>query len=174
MARHHTQKLGIFTSALLGIFTLALTNEAFDASYRGVSTQTVSKRKATAEQLAQCLPSASIRSDSTDGSLRLAGRHLDHYGGYGSRRYWSEILLEHRGSRVTVRFDPDHVESVRVYSMDGSFLCTAGRLRPAGFDDAEAAGMHAQARQAFMAKAERQAAAVLKQSDAAQSGKTEW
>ncbi len=125
-------------------------NEAFDASYGVVATQTVSTRKATAEQLAPCLPSASMRSDSTDGSLRLAGKHLDHYGGYGSRRYWSEILLEHRGSSVTVRFDPDHPESVRVYSMDGSFLCTAGRLRPAGFDDTAAAGEHARARKTFM------------------------
>ena len=134
-------------------------DQAFEASFYGPG-RTVSTRKATVEQRALCLPSVVVRLDTLDGSLRLAGKHWDHYGGYdGSRRYWpnrywSAELLEHRGCPVTVRFDPDHDESVRVYGADGGFLCTARLLRPAGFDDAGAAGAHARARQAFMTEAE--------------------
>ncbi len=122
----------------------------------------ISGRQATAEQLALCLPSALIRADSTDGSLRLsvlpASAACDHAGAhpcdgsrlYRSNRYWSAELLEQRGCIVTVRFDPDHPASVRVYGAEDGFLCTAERLRPAGFDDTQAAGEHARARKTFM------------------------
>ncbi len=91
-----------------------------------------------------------------DGS-RLYGPESYRSNRYWPNRYWSAELLEQRGCIVTVRFDPDHPESVRVYGAEGDFLCTAERLSPAGFDDTQAAGEHARARKTFMVEAERQA-----------------
>ena len=162
--REHNARPGRRTGVCGGTLSF---DQAFDTSYH-----TVSIRKATAEQRALCLPSVRIRLDSTDGSLRgsflpataaltpalSANPACDDTGSgtcdgsrrYWPKRYWAAELLDHRGRYVTVRFDPDHPESVRVYGADGCFLCTAGLLKPAGFNDAKAAGAHARARQAFM------------------------
>ncbi len=162
--REHNARPGRRTGVCGGRLSF---DEAFDASFYGPG-KTVAVRKATAEQRAFCLPSAVVRLDSLDGSLRLsflsanpacvdAGANPCD----GSRRYWAEALLEHRGSTVTVRFDPDHPESVRVYSRDGCFLCEAALLAPAGFNDTKAAGAHARARKAFIAETERQVGDVM-------------
>ena len=169
--REHNARPGRRTGVCGGTLSF---DQAFDTSYH-----TVSIRKATAEQRALCLPSVRIRLDSTDGSLRgsflpataaltpalSANPACDDTGSgtcdgsrrYWPKRYWAAELLDHRGRYVTVRFDPDHPESVRVYGADGCFLCTAGLLKPAGFNDAKAAGAHARARQAFMEDTEKHA-----------------
>ena len=165
--REHNARPGRRTGVCGGKLSF---DQAFDASFYGPG-RTVSIRKATEEQRALCLPSVMVRLDSTDGSLRLSflsatpacpkASDDEKAGSGGSRywpkRYWAAKLLEYRGRYVTVRFDPDHPESVRVYTMNGSFLCIATRLKPAGFDDTKAAGAHARARQAFMEDTEKHA-----------------
>jgi len=118
-------------------------DETFAASY-----QTAPIRKATAEQRRLWLLAAEgISVGRTDGAIMLL-----------NNRYWSEFLLQHRGQKVTVRFDPQRLHTdVYVYRLDGAFLGAAACVHAVGFADVEKAREHAQERGRFM-KATRAAA----------------
>lgn len=51
-------------------------------------------------------------------------------------RYYHPKLIEHRGDRVTVRFDPDNLHSsIHVYDKQGPYLLEAMLLEDTGFGD---------------------------------------
>ncbi len=87
-------------------------------------------RRANIEQLRMCMLAAqSVKISRKDGTVRLLGN-----------RYHSEVLHEHGGELVTLRFDPDNLhEAVAVYRQDGRFLCDAPCIAAVGFDDVDAA-----------------------------------
>lgn len=65
-------------------------------------------------------------------------------------RYWAEALTNHAGRRLIVRFDPDALhQPVYVYNLDNRFICEAGCILAAGFNDTQAAREHARARNQF-------------------------
>lgn len=99
--------------------------ETFRESY-AQSTPT----KATPEQRRMLLLAAeAVTASRADGSLALSGN-----------RYWSEFLNEHRGEKLTIRFDPQHLkQALHVYRFDGAYLGAAACIEDVGFADAEAA-----------------------------------
>ncbi len=106
-------------------------DQAFDASYAQALI-----RRPTAEQRRLCFLAGEQVLVRPDGTLNLFGN-----------RYFDEALWAHRGARVTVRFDPDHLHApLTVHSIDGVFLATAREIEAIGFDDTAAARRHAQAR----------------------------
>ena len=71
----------------------------------------------------------------------------------GENRYWCESLVAHRGRKLMVRFDPDHLhDDLHVYSLDGRFIDRAPCIEAVGFQDAEAARRQAQARRLYARK----------------------
>ncbi len=97
--------------------------------------------KATAEQRRLWLLAAeAVKADRRDGAIVLEGN-----------RYWGEFLSDHRGQRVTVRFDPQALqEPLHVYRADGGYLGAAQCVAAAGFDDVDAAREHGRQRKAWM------------------------
>ncbi len=96
-------------------------------------------RKATAEQRRLCLlATESIKTARINGSIEILGN-----------RFWHEDLVETRGARVTVRFDPMNVQAgVHVYRADGAYLCEAPCIADSGFmnrDDARETGRKSKA-----------------------------
>ena len=98
-------------------------------------------RRASPEQrLLWLLAADAIRASRTDGSLDLAGN-----------RFWHEKLLEFRGERLVVRYDPDALHAnVHVYTPGGDYIVAAECVEPVGFYDATAAREHAALKKAFM------------------------
>lgn len=98
-------------------------------------------RQASAHQRRLWLLAAEqITVSRTDGSISLLGN-----------RYFDPFLHEHRGERVTIRFDPELLhQAIHVYRADGDYLGAAEVIEAAGFLDAGAARRHAQARKAYM------------------------
>lgn len=86
--------------------------------------------KATEEQLRMALFAADqVSTDRKTGAITLAGN-----------RYWSEELIELAGQKVTIRFDPDQLQSpIYVYDRAGRFLATAPVWEATGFLDMGAA-----------------------------------
>jgi transposase InsO family protein len=106
-------------------------DQAFEQSYAQSMI-----RRGTAEQRRLCLLAGEQVLVRPDGTMHLFGN-----------RYFDESLWAHRGERVTVRFDPDHLHApLTVHSTQGVFLAMAREIEAVGFDDTEAARRHAQAR----------------------------
>ncbi len=107
-------------------------DDAFNASYAQALI-----RKPTAEQRRMCmLAGEQVLVREKDGTIHLFGN-----------RFFDEALWAHRGDRVTVRYDPDDLHApLFVQSTAGVPICTAAEIEAAGFDDTEAARVHAQAR----------------------------
>lgn len=97
--------------------------------------------RATEEQRRLWLLAAEgIQASKRDGSIRLMGN-----------RYFAEFLHLHMGETLAVRFDPDFLhDGVHVHRMDGAYLGMAPVVEPAGFDSAEAARKHGQARKQWL------------------------
>lgn len=65
-------------------------------------------------------------------------------------RYWAPALNGHAGQKVIVRFDPDRLQdSIRVYTLDDRLICEAACIAATGFDDVDAARIHARDRGAY-------------------------
>jgi putative transposase len=112
---------------------------SFDATF-AASYATSPIRKATVEQRRLWLLAAeAISVGRVDGAIQL----LDN-------RYWSEFLLQHRGQKVTVRFDPQRLHGdLQVYRLDGAYLGAAKCVEKVGFADQDAAQQHARDRNSF-------------------------
>ncbi|MGH7057911.1 MAG: transposase domain-containing protein, partial [Acetobacteraceae bacterium] len=112
-------------------------------------------RKAAPAQIHLCmLMGEMVTARKVDGSVHLLGN-----------RYWHQDLIEFRGKRVTVRFDPGRLhEHLPVYRPDGRLICMAEIVEAAGFDDYEAAKRHQKARNAFLKATEARLAAERKMS----------
>jgi hypothetical protein len=81
----------------------------------------------------------SVSTHREDGSFKLFGN-----------TYWDECLLEHTGTKITVRFDPDYLhEDAFAYRLDGRFIGAIGVREAAGFFSREAAREHTRKRRAF-------------------------
>lgn len=104
-------------------------DQAFEASYSRSAI-----RRAGPEQLRLALLAADqLTADRKSGEISLYGN-----------RYWSDALYAVAGQRVTVRFDPDDLQSeVHVYTLDGAYLASAPVIAATGFLDAGAAKVRA-------------------------------
>lgn len=118
-------------------------DQAFDESYAEALI-----RKAAPEALRMCLLAAeSVRADRESGAVRLL-----------NNRYWAEFLQEHRGEKLTLRFDPEDLHSgVHVHRLDGAFVGYAECIEAVGFADTQAARKRARAASTFR-RATREAA----------------
>lgn len=97
-------------------------------------------KKATGEQRRLWLLAAeAVGAAKVDGSILVMGN-----------RYWAEFLASHRGQKLTVRFDPQKLQSdLHVYRLDGAYLGAAPCVEKVGFNDADAAREHARAKSDF-------------------------
>lgn len=132
-------------------FDQVFTESYVEAGKRGLI------RKAAPEQARLWLLTADgVSADRDNGAIKILGN-----------RFWSEFLVEHRGEKLVVRYDPQNVwDGLHVYALSGAYLGFADIWEPVGFKDADAARAHAQARKAWLkavaaqAKAERTMTAV--------------
>lgn len=121
-------------------------DEAFSKSYA------VSEiRRATPEQLRQCLLAGEVRkANSRSGAVSIFGN-----------TYWAGAMAPHAGERFTVRYDPDALHaSVFIYLSNGQFLCEAPCFEAAGFADVASGRDHANKKKKFR-KAQKDLAEVL-------------
>lgn len=127
-------------NARVGRRTPVAAGRSFDATFTE-SYERSPIRRATAEQRRLWLLAAEgVGVASVDGSVRLMGN-----------RYWAPFLLDFRGQKVAVRFDPEALqEDLQVYRLDGGYLGAAACTEAAGFADADAAREHAKARKAWL------------------------
>lgn len=121
----HNAKMGRRTEMARG----GSFDQAFEASYRRSTI-----RHAGPEQLRLALLAADqLTADRKSGEIALYGN-----------RYWSDDLYAVAGQKVTVRFDPDDLQSeIHVYTLDGAYLATAPVIAATGFLDAGAAKVRA-------------------------------
>lgn len=119
-------------------------------------------RKATAEQRRLWLLAAEAINVRADGTITLGVDRRN--------RYWDDVLHNHAGKSVVVRFDPQSLHTrVYVYTLDGRYLCEAACVDAAGYDDSIAARDHNRARNQFKraARAQLDAARRMDAHDAA-------
>lgn len=91
------------------------------------------------QRLLWLLTAEAVTAKRPTGEITLAGN-----------RYWTEQLVEHAGTSVVVRFDPDKLhETVWVYQMDGRLIAPADCIASAGFGDTTAARDHARQKKRF-------------------------
>lgn len=125
---------------------------SFDEVFQESYTNALVKRASEA-QLRMCqLAAENVRANREDGSISWA-----------KNRYWSEFLLEVRGTQLTIRFDPDDLQSgIDVYRLDGTYIGRADCINAVGFSDQAAAREHGQKRRRFI-RATKEAAALERQ-----------
>ena len=120
-------------------------DEVFAESYEAASTLI---RVAGPEQKRLWLLAAEgVTASRENGEVKLLGN-----------RFWAEFLVEHRGQKLIIRFDPQNVlAGLHVYSLAGAYLGFADVWEAAGFADANAAREHARARNTYLKAAKVQA-----------------
>lgn len=120
--------------------------KSFDQAFEESLARSVITRPRREQLRLFLLAAESVRADRQSGAVKLLGN-----------RYWSELLHDHRGHRLTLRFDPDSLHAgVHVYRLDGSYIGFAECQEAAGFADTKAGREHNRKRGAFV-KANRQA-----------------
>jgi len=115
---------------------------SFDAAFAAslAAPGTIVRWASKAQRSLWLLAAESIRAKKGSGEIELFGN-----------RYWSPGLSAHAGKRVTVRFDPDHLEAgVDIYDISDRLVCHAQRIEDAGFDDVSAARDHNRKRAAWL------------------------
>ena len=111
-------------------------NETFEASMADPAT--LVKWPTEAQRSLWLLAAERITARKDSGEIHLFGN-----------RYWAAALNAFMGARLTARFDPDDLtRDLKVYDIDGKFVCDAPRLADAVFDSASAARDHARLRNA--------------------------
>ncbi|MCS4503860.1 Mu transposase C-terminal domain-containing protein [Arhodomonas aquaeolei] len=109
---------------------------SFDAAFRDSYERNAHRiRTATEAQRRMWLLAAESVRVQRDGAVAL-----DVGGGpQGKNRYGCDALIEYAGSKVVVRFDPDHLhDSVHLYQLDGRYIGAAECIHAAGFGDTTA------------------------------------
>jgi putative transposase len=98
------------------------------------------RRATEAQRRLWLLAAEAVGTSRRDGSITLEGN-----------RYWASFLTNLRGTRVSIRFDPQRLQDdLHVYALDGRYLGAAPCIEAAGFDDVEKAREHARARKSWM------------------------
>lgn len=109
-------------------------DETFEASIRDAST--IVRVPTLAQRSLWLLASELISTKKGSGEIHFHGN-----------RYWSRELNQIAGRKVTIRFDPDNLHApVKVYDLKNSLICEAPCVEDVGFDDVEAARVHARKR----------------------------
>ncbi|HEV2501639.1 MAG TPA: transposase domain-containing protein [Mesorhizobium sp.] len=132
---------------------------SFDETFAAGLEHAIVRRPTAAQRALWLLAAERIRAQRGSGEIHLFGN-----------RYWSRELNAHAGRYVTVRFDPDHLtKPLRVYDQANVLICEAECIVDAGFHDAEAARLHAKARNDYQKAlaAEKRAHARLSAEDLA-------
>jgi len=112
--------------------------DAFQASCQRAETII---RESTEEQRRLWLLAAEcIKADAKTGEFNLM-----------DNRYWSEFLIDHRGTSLVVRFDPQNMHAgAHVYRLDGAYLGFAECKVAAGFNNIDDANEHNRKRKRMM------------------------
>ncbi len=115
-------------------------DDVFAESYRKASDQGLI-RTATPEQARLWLLAAEgVTTNRDSGMVKIL-----------ENSFWAEFLLEHRGEKLMVRYDPQNpLEGLHVYSLAGAYLGFAEVREASGFASADDARRHAQARKAWI------------------------
>ncbi|SIQ24595.1 Mu DNA-binding domain-containing protein [Rhizobium sp. RU35A] len=72
---------------------------------------------------------------------------------FQGNRYWSPLLNQHAGDKVTLRFDPDRLhDPIHVYDLDNRLICRAECIDDTGHNDQAAARQHARRRSDYQKK----------------------
>lgn len=107
-------------------------------TYRGRSFDDVFGESYTAAQIGKATPEQ-LRMALLAADQKMVNRQTGEIDLYGNR-YWSPECGRLRGTRVTVRFDPDNLnDEVHLYAADGTYLTSAGVVADSGFDDVDSA-----------------------------------
>jgi transposase InsO family protein len=124
--RDHNARAGRRTKVCAGKLSF---QQAFEISY---NKSQIKKASPKHKQL-WLLAAQHIKPRAPDSSIYFHGN-----------RYWAQFLQQFTGASLTVRFDPDALhEDLHVYHWDGSYLGAAPCLEAVGFNDMEAAKIHA-------------------------------
>ncbi len=118
----------------------ACAGRSFDETFRAsmADPATLVKWPTAAQRSLWLLAAERITARKPSGEIHLFGN-----------RYWSPALSGFVGAKLTARFDPDRLDrDLKVYDIDGKFVCDAPRLADAAFDSASAAREHARLRKA--------------------------
>lgn len=106
-------------------------DETFAESMRQPTT--IVRRATEAQRFLWLLASEAIRTHKGSGEVHFMGN-----------RYWSRELNQYMGKQVTIRFDPDHLtKPIKVYDLANRFICDAECIADTGFDNQDAARIHA-------------------------------
>ncbi len=113
-------------------------DQVFKASYEAAQV-----RRATEPQLRMALLAAEkVTARKPSGAVHLLGNS-----------FWSEVLSDHIGAQLVVRFDPDDLSpGVHLYDAEGRYLGHAPMIEAHGFNDVDAAREHARNRKNYIKK----------------------
>lgn len=123
--------------------------ETFWSSYN--DEQTVVRKATDAQIRWLLLPIEDVKVSKDEAVITLFGN-----------RFWHSALLDHRGERMLVRFDPHHIHA-GLWVFAGSSrepLCKADCIMPVGFADTDSARRDMRARRATL-KAQKERASIL-------------
>jgi putative transposase len=113
---------------------------SFDAVFAESYAAAPIRRATEAQRRLWLLAAEAVGTARRDGSIAIEGN-----------RFWAPFLTDLRGTRVSVRFDPQRLQQdLHVYALDGRYLGAAPCIEAAGFDNVEAARAHNRARAAWM------------------------
>jgi len=112
-------------------------DETFEESMRHPAT--IVRRATDAQRVLWMLAAATRRTYKSNGEIH-----------YKENVYWHEALVNHAGSQVTIRFDPDKLHApIKVFDKDGRFICDAPCTEKGRFNDSAAAGRHEKNRRRY-------------------------
>lgn len=112
-------------------------DQTFGASFDAPGT--IIKSASPAQRSLWLLACEAVRAQKGSGEIHFQGN-----------RYWSRELNQHAGKKVVIRFDPDALHGrILVYAINDVLICEAPCIADTGFNDVEAARLHAKRRRDF-------------------------
>ncbi|RVK13464.1 transposase domain-containing protein [Sinorhizobium meliloti] len=109
-------------------------DETFAESMRRPTT--IVRQATEAQRFLWLLASEAIKTQKGSGEIQFMGN-----------RYWTRELNQYMGKQITIRFDPDHLtKPIKVYDLNNRFICDAECIADTGFDNQDAARVHARNR----------------------------
>lgn len=117
---------------------------SFDETFAASIETAIVRWPTAAQRSLWLLASEKIRARKGSGEIHFQGN-----------RYWSRELNQWAGKQVTIRFDPDTLhEPVQVYDLENRLICHAECIADTGFDDLDAARVHARKRRDYIKSTE--------------------